>query len=275
MSLYARPADLETALALMADGERRVLAGGTDVYPMAGARIAGPVLDVTALPELRGIEHGTGLRMGAAVTWSEIAEATLPASLHGLQQAARQIGARQIQNAGTLGGNLCNASPAADGVPPLLTLNAEVELASPRGRRRMALGHFLEGPRKTRRAPDEVMVAVHLPPEALAGRGAFVKLGARRHLVISIAMVAVRLVTSGQFVTDIAIAVGACSPVARRLVDVENALRGRPLDGLAERVDAVAVKASLSPIADVRASAEYRAEAAAELIRRAIAQVLP
>ncbi len=118
MQDYCRPDTLDAALAFLAGGAR-VLAGGTDIYPAAGARLTGPVLDLTGVAGLRGIVAGQGLRIGACATWSDIAEADLPPALRALQQAAGAVGGRQIQNAGTIGGNLCNASPAADGVPPL------------------------------------------------------------------------------------------------------------------------------------------------------------
>lgn len=271
MTAYACPADLQTALALAADGSRQVLAGGTDIYPaLLGQRLLGPVLDISRLPGLRQVSLSNGLRIGAATTWADLAETALPPALHGLQQAARQVGARQVQNAGTIGGNLCNASPAADGVPPLLTLDAQVELASLRGVRSLALSEFLLGPRKTARASDEVMTAIVIPQTALAGSACFMKLGARSHLVISIAMVAVRLVTDGKTLTDIAISVGACSPVARRLTRVEQALLGVALADAAGAITAADVAAALAPIDDVRATAGYRLKAAVELVRRAV-----
>lgn len=271
MTAYARPSDLPAALALLADGGWQVLAGGTDIYPGAGARLAGDVLDLSALSSLRGITRGDGLRIGACTTWSDLAEADLPPALAGLQAAARQVGGRQVQNAGTIGGNLCNASPAADGVPPLLTLDAEVELGSARGLRRMPLADYLRGPRQTSRAPDELLLAVLIPGRALQGRSGFLKLGARAHLVISIAMVAVRCVTKGSIVTEIGVAIGACGPVAARQPVAELALTGQPLAGLADRLRPEDL--TLSPIDDIRASAAYRREAAFELTRRALAEV--
>lgn len=265
---YHQAATLTEALDLAGRGAR-LLAGGTDLYPGAGTRLAGSVVDIAGLAELRGISAGDGLRIGASTTWSEIAAAALPSACAALQEAALQVGGRQIQNAGTVGGNLCNASPAADGVPPLLVLDAEVELAGAGGLRRLPLSDFLLGPRRVDLRPGEVLVALHLPQAALAGRSRFEKLGARAYLVISIAMVAVRLeILDGQ-ITTARVAVGACGPVARRLTAVEAALLG-PVAGAADRVDAAQVAAGLSPIADVRASAEYRAGAAAELIRRAV-----
>ena len=236
MTDYCRPLHLEDALALLADGPRMVLAGGTDLYPAAGAGLGTPVLDISGLAGMREIEAGEGLRIGGGVTWSEIAAAKLPDAFAGLQQAAVQIGGRQIQNVGTVAGNICNASPAADGVPPLLTLDAQVELASASGRRRVPLADFVLGPRRTARATDELVLALHVPAPAVAGKGVFLKLGARAHLVISIVSVAVRCVTIGGIVTEITVAVGACSPVPCRVPAVEAALTGAAVAGLAARV---------------------------------------
>jgi CO/xanthine dehydrogenase FAD-binding subunit len=269
---YVRPSSLEGALEALAAGPVKVGAGFTDIYPATERKVLpGRILDVAGLEELRGIsETPKGLRIGAATTWSEIAGAALPPALHGLQRAARAVGGRQIQNRGTIGGNLCNASPAADGVPPLLTLDAQVELRSAEGGRDLPLSDFITGPRQTGLRPGELLLAVHLPRAALAGRGAFVKLGAREYLVISIAMAAVRLVINNGTVVQAAVAVGACGPAAVRLPAIEGMLTGRAPDP-GQFADAD-VAAALSPITDVRADAAYREEAAASLLRRAIAE---
>jgi CO/xanthine dehydrogenase FAD-binding subunit len=269
---YARPATLPEALALIAGGGWRVLAGGTDLYPGAGTRLVGAVLDLGGIAGLAGIARADGLRIGAATPWADIAAADLPPALQALREAAQTVGGRQVQVAGTIGGNLCNASPAADGVPPLLALDAEVELQSARGTRRMALSQFLVGPRRTALDPGEVLAAVVIPEAALRGRSAFVKLGARSHLVISIAMVAARIVVEGGRVAGAAVAVGACSAVAQRLPLVEAALIGALPEEAATRVRAEDVTAALSPIDDVRATAPYRRAAAVELVRRAVAE---
>lgn len=270
---YFRPRDLGAALDCLARGPRLILAGGTDVYPATGRQApAGPILDLGAIDGLAGIGPvAGGLRVGAMTRWADIAAADLPAALAALRQAAAEVGGRQIQNAGTLGGNLCNASPAADGVPPLLTVDAEVDLASARGLRRVPLADFLTGPRQTLRRDDEVMTGVFIPEAALSGRSRFVKLGARRYLVISIAMVAVRLVVEGGRIATAALAVGACSATARRLPAVEAALLGAAPDRVAGLIDDARVAAALAPLDDIRASAGYRAAAAAELLRRAVA----
>ncbi len=268
MPAYARPTDLGAALALRAAGYR-VLAGGTDLYPAVGATLAGDILDITALPDLRGIDLADGLRIGAATPWTAIAEATLPPALIALQQAARVVGGRQIQNAGTIGGNLCNASPAADGIPPLLVLDAAVELASATGTRRIPLQTYLKGPRRVDLQPAELLTAILIPPSALRGRSAFTKLGARSHLVISIAMVAVRLVTTAGRITQARVAVGACSATAQRLPLAEAALHGATQTDAAKLIRSEHL-AALAPIDDIRATATYRCEAALELLRRTV-----
>ncbi|MBA3910241.1 MAG: xanthine dehydrogenase [Rhodobacter sp.] len=275
VSSYARPVTLTEALRLLAEGNWRVLAGGTDLYPGTGRALPGSVLDVTEISGFRGITTNNGLRIGAATPWAEIAGAAgLPPALRALQQASSLVGGRQIQVAGTIGGNLCNASPAADGVPPLLALGAEVELASAEGIRRLALTDFLLGPRKTALRAGEVMVAVVIPEAGLSGRSAFVKLGARTHLVISIAMVAARVVVEAGRVTEAAVAVGSCSAVATRLPAVEAALRGAVAGEATGRIAAGDVMAALSPIDDVRATPAYRGAAAVELVRRAVTEAL-
>jgi CO/xanthine dehydrogenase FAD-binding subunit len=270
--VYARPADFAEALRLIAEPDAHVLAGGTDIFPAAGERpLRGRYVDVSRLAELRGLRADGGRhRIGGAVTWSEIASADLPPAFAALQAAAREIGGIQIQNRATLAGNLCNASPAADGVPPLLVLDAEVELVSGRGSRRLPLGEFIAGNRSTVLGQDEIMAAIMVPRQSSSARSSFLKLGARRYLVISIVMVAVLLDVIDGTVRDARVAAGACSAAAKRLAQVERRLIGAAADEeIAERVrqeDLVA----LSPIDDLRGSADYRRDAALTLVRRAI-----
>ena len=271
--MYARPSDLEDALGLLAESGARVIAGATDIYPGAGERpLQGDYVDVSKISALRGVTFDSaGVRIGATTTWTDIVRADLPPAFDALKVAARDIGAVQIQNRGTIAGNLCNASPAADGAPPLLILDAEVELASRRGRRRLPLDVFINGARSTLLAPDEMMTAVVTPLAASTIRSAFFKLGARRYLVISIVMVAVALDVVEGIVRDARIAVGACSVVAQRMREAERLLigahAGPDLGRSIEAKDLV----RLSPIDDVRASADYRSDAALTLVRRAVA----
>ena len=284
MPRYHRPQTLIEALALRAEAASPlvVLGGGTDVYPVRTQRAAWfeaynrDVLDLGAIAELAGVTHGpAGTRIGAMATWSAVAQAELPPVFEALKQASRQIGGVQIQNRGTVGGNLCNASPAADGVPPLLALDAEVELAGPRGRRRMPLSAFVLSNRQTALASDELLVAIHVPPQPASSRALFLKLGARAYLVISIASVAVNLaLDEAGRIACARIAVGACSAAPQRLLALESRLLGEiPSTGLAASVTAADL-AMLSPIDDVRASAAYRSHAALVLVRRALAELL-
>lgn len=274
-SLYLQPPDMAAAVAALAKNGGTVLAGGTDVYPALGeAPLTGPVIDLSRVAGLAGVRRdGPWWRIGAATTWAALTREPLPPGFDGLKAAAREIGSIQIQNRATIGGNICNASPAADGVPPLLTLDAEVELASARGTRRLPLADFILGNRRTDRAADELLSAVLVPAPAADRRSSFLKLGARRYLVISIAMVAVALeIGDDGAIAAARVAVGSCSAVARRLTTLESALAGAPVDGaLAGRVQPMHL-APLAPIDDIRATAAYRREAGLVLIRRALAR---
>jgi CO/xanthine dehydrogenase FAD-binding subunit len=271
--LYLRPKTLHDAVAVLASSGGKILAGGTDFYPALGERLPrGDVVDITDLREIRGISlESEQVRIGGLTTWTEIVRAPLPRCFDALKAAAREIGSVQIQNRGTVAGNLCNASPAADGVPPLLVLEAEVELISPSGERRMPLGEFITGNRKTLRRADEILAAVLVPRHMEDAASAFLKLGARRYLVISISMVAAVLrIDESMTVTEARVAVGSCSAAARRLVELEKDLVGHAVDS--QLVAAVRAEhlALLSPIDDVRATAEYRRAASLTLVRRAL-----
>jgi CO/xanthine dehydrogenase FAD-binding subunit len=249
------------------------LCGGTDVYPAhAGKPLNRPVVDLSGIAALKGItETAEGFRFGAATTWSMIVRAELPPAFDALKQAAREVGSIQIQNRGSIGGNLCNASPAADGVPPLLALDAQVEIATAEGRRVLALSDFITGYRSTALRAGEIVAAVIVPKPAAQARSAFVKLGARRYLVISILMAAATVEKDGAGrIVKAFVAVGAASPVAQRLLELERDMQGlasgaRPSSIIAERH-----VAALSPISDVRATDAYRREAAIAVVGEAL-----
>ena len=275
--MHGRPEELGEALRWLAQGRPAVVAGGTDFYPRRVGRPVEPeLLDLSRLASLRGVQVGdTHWRIGALTTWTDVVRAGLPPALDALVEAALEVGGPQVQNRGTLGGNLCNASPAADGVPALLALDARVELASLRGTRTLPLAEFVLGPRRTALAPDELLVAILVPRGGPAARSRFLKLGHRRYLVISVAMVAAAIdVDEQDRITRAGVAVGACSAAACRLPALEAALAGTPraaLAGIAARVlrDPQAL-APLSPVDDVRGTARYRLDAAATLVARAL-----
>ncbi len=275
---WLRPGTLAEALAMLAAHPTLTpFAGGTDIYPAQATRFAwgegapAAMLDLGAVSAFAGIQAGPEhWRIGAGATWAQLRDAELPPEFDALRTASRAVGGAQIQNRGTVGGNLCNASPAADGVPPLLALDAEVELASLRGTRRLPLADFLRGNRATARAPDELLTAVLVPRRVGDWRSGFEKLGARHYLVISIVMVAATLRMESGRIAEAAIAIGAASPTAQRLPALEAALRGSLPGQVAVQAGHLA---ALSPIDDMRATADYRQAAALVVVQRLLARL--
>jgi CO/xanthine dehydrogenase FAD-binding subunit len=275
MNAYVRPSSLAEAMQVRARAESRILCGGTDFYTALGtAQPKGTIIDLTRIRELNGITMGPSeIRIGACTSWAKLQATALPPSFDALKAAGREVGSIQIQNRATIGGNLCNASPAADGVPPLLALDAEVELVSERSTRQLPLNEFILGNRRTALRPEEILSSIIVPIKMGSGSevSTFAKLGARHYLVISIAMVAVNLVRGDDGrIADARIAVGACSAVAQRLNELESELRGRSAEaGLGHIAEAHHLE-RLSPIDDVRATGTYRRDAALSLVRRAL-----
>jgi CO/xanthine dehydrogenase FAD-binding subunit len=228
------------------------------------------LLDIGALDELRGITHQSDhWRIGALTTWRELDATPLPPLFDGIKAAAREVGGHPTQNAGTIGGNLCNASPAADGVPALLALDAQIELVAAGGRpRRLGVSEFVLGSRRTARQPDELLSAIWVPTRRARVRSQFRKIGSRRFLVISIVSVAATLeVTDDGRIGRAAVAIGACSPVAQRAPGLEARLCGRPANAALGALVEPGDVAQLQPIDDIRASAVYRKQAALALMR--------
>jgi len=273
MGSYFRPLSLADALTALAAAPGLVpLAGGTDYYP---ARVAWmpdeAVLDVTGLPNLRQIEaRADHWWIPCLATWTDVVEVSLPPVFDGLKHAARQVGGMQIQNVATLVGNVCNASPAADGIACLMALEASVELVSAEGTRLLPLEDFVLGPRQNARRSDELVRGLRIPRQHEASGSVFLKLGARRYLVISIAMVAA-VITRGADgrIARARVAVGSCAATARRLPALEAALIGTSGDTLTVLDEHLM---PLSPIDDVRATAAYRRQAVGTLLRRAAAR---
>ena len=277
MADYLRPTSLDDALAALADRPRMMLAGGTDVYPAnVGRPIVDDILDVTGLPSLRSITIDDGVvRIPALATWTDLVRAELPPAFDGLKAAARSIGGVQIQNRGTLAGNLCNASPAADGLPNLMALDARVELASAGGRREIPVGEFVIGNRRTIRRPDELVIAIVVPLPSSSSPSTFLKLGSRAYLVISIASVAAVIdVAPDGRVASARIVVGACSEVPARIEAAEARIVGQPASGSLGASIAAEDFDVLSPIDDVRGTGAYRRDVATTLVRRAVSELV-
>ena len=282
MGSYLRPTTVTEAIEALARARAEgrpgtVVAGATDHYPgQVGRVIDHDVIDISGLVGLRRIEEvGGGWRIPALATWTDVGTASLPPMFDGLRRAALAVGGRQIQNRATVVGNLVNASPAADGTPNLLALDAVVTLASVRGERRVPVADFVTGNRTTVREVDELVSGLFVPAPDAGARATFLKLGSRAYLVISIAMVAAVLaVDATRRITAARVAVGACSPVAQRLPELEAVLRGMPAaPGIGETLRSEHLIA-LSPIDDIRGTAAYRREAAETLVRRALEELV-
>ncbi|WP_089718195.1 FAD binding domain-containing protein [Candidatus Entotheonella palauensis] len=281
MGRYEQPDSLEQSLEILARSPMTIVAGATDIYPQQttpkvwGGYESTGWLDISKIDGLRDIvERDDHYHIGCLTTWTDIQRADLPPYFDGLKCAAQDVGSLQIQNRGTVVGNLCNASPAADGVPPLLTLNAMVDICSHRGQRQLPLSQFILGNRRTALEPDEMVVAIQVPKLSSRCRSAFSKLGARRYLVISIAMAAAVIdLEPDRTIGDCRIAIGACSAVAMRLTVLEQALMGQAIHTVSPDMFGPDLFTELAPIDDVCASASYRRRAAQVLTSRLLTEL--
>ena len=271
------PDNLTSALASMAT-PAKVIAGCTDFYPgLKVGHVPDRLVDVSKVSEMVGItKTSPGWRIGASTTWSEIIDYTFPAAFDGLKAAGKEVGSIQIQNSGTIAGNICNASPAADGIPPLLTLEAMVEVQSVGSKRLLNLEDFVLGPREVDLTTNELVTAIWVPEIRNNTTSSFLKLGSRKYLVISIAMVAVTVAISPQGLIEfLNISVGSCSPVARRLLTLEEKLKGLKASDLLQNIPVEEKDLTiLSPITDVRGTSEYRQSAVIELCQSAISEAI-
>jgi len=271
MTAYLRPRDLDEALAARAaHPEWMVLAGGTDLMVNANHRAAPPgILDLWRFAPIGFVRIADGvLSIGAGTTWLEVErDAGVRRHAAPLAAAAREIGALQIQARATLGGNVGTSSPVGDSLPVLLALDAEIEVASPRGHRRVAYHDWCTGYRTTRLAADELIVAAHLPLPGPSTRTAWRKVGTRRAQSISKVMGAAAITLDGDTVVDARIALGAVADRPIRVAAAEAAVRGLRLADAADAARA-AVRTAIQPIDDVRSTAGYRREVAENLVAR-------
>jgi CO/xanthine dehydrogenase FAD-binding subunit len=270
-----QPPDLNEALRVLSVARPHVLAGGTTLHGLhARSRAGEDILDIMRIPSLRALRSESDvITVGATLTWSELLAAHLPLICRGLERAARGVGGRQVQNAGTVGGNVCNASPANDGVVPLLALEASVELRSIEGERRMSLSEFLRE-RASTPARRELLTAIVIPRWGSGSRSTFLKLGARRQLAPSIVSVAATLQPDANGkVARAAIAVGACTAVSQRWVSLERKLIDRTL--AEDLADCVAEEDldSIAPLSGGHPGAAYRRQALQVLTRRALREL--
>ncbi len=275
--MFVQALDIPQALKFLQQGDWRILAGGTDFYPSLQDRLPinssqGKILDISAIPDLNKIHETPDYwRFGALTRWRDVQDASLPSRLRCLQQVAREVGSLQIQNRATMVGNLCTASPAGDGIPALLALRSEVEIVSFARKRQIKLADFITGYRSTALELGEMVSAILVPNLRQEGVSQFRKLGSRKYLVISIAMVVVHLVLDADNkIIDATIAVGACSAVAQQIPMLAQELIGKKRDKkLGDNVVSHQFE-HLTPIDDVRATSDYRKQIVPELVRRTL-----
>jgi carbon-monoxide dehydrogenase medium subunit len=273
---YFAPATLPEAIGLLEAHQGRaakVLAGGTDLFLRMRHRVAAPevVIDIKRIPELAVLSHSDsdGLHIGAAVCHADVVQHDgVRRSYGALAEAASWVGSRQTRHRGTVVGNLCNASPAADTAPALLAYRAVVKIAGPGGARDVPIERFFQGPGQTVLAPMEIVTAVVLPPLGDHGWG-FLR---RTRTAIDIALVSscAVVIASNETCQEVSIGLGAVAPTAIRARQAEDALRGqRPTEALMHTVGQLAA-ANCNPISDVRCSGDYRKSMVGVLTRRCV-----
>ena len=271
MTAYVRPRDLAEAVAARAAHPGwMVLAGGTDLMVNANHReVPAGLIDLWRLPSICFVRVADdAIAIGAGTTWHEVERhPAIRERMRPPAAAAREIGALQIQARATLGGNVGTSSPVGDSLPVLLALDAELEVASVRGARRVPYHEWCTGYRTTQLSPDELIVAAHVPVPGPATRTTWRKVGTRRAQSISKVMGAAAITLDGDVVTSARVALGAVADRPIRIAAVEAAVRGQRLGAAAEAARA-AVRTSIKPIDDVRSTADYRREVAENLVAR-------
>ena len=272
---YEAPNSLDQAVALLAaePGEARVLAGGTDLLVQMKTDLIEPALlvDIKGIPETRQIvEEGGGLRVGAAVTGAELKEhPRLRTAWPGVVEAANLIGSTQIQGRATMGGNLCNGSPAADSVPALIAAGAKASIIGPKGRRDMPVEDIMVGPRRLALAKGEIIISFLLPPKPARTGDAYLRFIPRTEMDIAVVGCGICLALDGSGICTAArVSLGAVAPRPLLVADAAKALIGSKVDEAALQKLEAAAQAACQPIDDKRGTREYRIKVAGVLARR-------
>ena len=279
---YVAPSSLEQAAGYLHSGDVTILAGGTDLMPQSQGgklKLKRTLMNINHIPELNGIAIDSGtIRIGALATITEIMQSELVKQhLPILIEACDHFASNQIRNAATLGGNICNASPAGDMLVPLMVLDAEVELASkPNGsltRRRMPLTEFFVGPGKTKRSQAELLAGVRIALPRAIHYASFFKFGTRPALDISTISIGIAGTLKDGALSNVRVAFGAVAPVPLRAPRTEQALEGKRLDPATIEAVAKVARDEVTPIDDIRATAWYRKELIHNITKRMLAHV--
>jgi carbon-monoxide dehydrogenase medium subunit len=273
---YEAPESLEGAVALLgaANGDARVLAGGTDLLVQMRADLVDPALivDIKKIRETRTVtQESGGWRIGAAVTGAELKEhAQLKQAWPGVVEAANLIGSTQVQGRATLGGNLCNGSPAADSVPALIAAGAVATLAGPQGKRDLPVEDVMLGPRQLALRRGEFVVSFLLPPRPPRSADAYLRFIPRTEMDIAVVGAGVNLTVDGAgTITAARVSLGAVAPRVLLVQEAAQAIIGSRLDEAAQERLAAAARAACRPIDDKRGTTEFRVDVAGVLARRA------
>ena len=273
---YEAPDSLEGAVALLAgaQGEARVLAGGTDLLVQMRADVLDPelIVDIKKIKETRAVtEEKGGWRIGAAVTGAELKEhARLKKAWPGVVEAANLIGSTQVQGRATLGGNLCNGSPAADSVPALIAAGAVATLVGPKGTRDLPVEDVMLGPRKLALGKGEIVASFLLPPRAARSSDAYLRFIPRTEMDIAVVGAGVSLTVDGAgLVTAARVSLGAVAARVLLVAEAAQAIVGSRLDAPAQERLEAAARAACRPIDDKRGTVEFRIQVAGVLARRA------
>jgi CO/xanthine dehydrogenase FAD-binding subunit len=273
------PATLAEAYALLSERGRsiKVIAGGTDLMVLMNAHVldAAEFLDIWRLNELRGItDEDDVLRVGGLATYTQLIESELiQRHVPALIDASRTIGAIQIQNRGTIGGNIVNASPAGDSLPVLAAYDVEIEIGSARGTRQVAFNEFYTGYRRTTLEPDELVLAVRIPKLKEGERDFFWKVGTRRAQAISKTVLAAKAKMSGQTIEAISIGVGSVAPTVIRASQTEGLLTGATLTPALVEEARRLIAQEIAPITDLRSTEHYRRTVTANVLVKFLRQL--
>ena len=251
---YFQPNNLNSAFdALDNNNNLTIAAGCTDLFPTTNdISLNKNVLDITNIDSIKGFQFDDKYtKIGAATTWTDIINENLPSCYNMLKACAKEVGSIQIQNLGTIGGNICNASPAADSIPCLLSLDAKIELSSKNNKRIIPVDEFIYGARKTKLQTGELLTSIIVPRAKDKGFSSFKKIGARKYLVISISMVACYIYITDNKIKDIAISIGSCSEVAKRIFSIERQIIEKDInENFIDNVDYSQLN-EISPVTDV------------------------
>jgi len=275
---YKTPNTIEEAIELLwqAEGKAKIIAGGTDLVIglRNGDHAPQSIVDITRIEDLRKIEEKNGMvSIGAAITHSEIASSSL-VKKYGkvLSDAASEIGSPQIRNLGTIGGNIVNASPSADTLPPLMVLNAIGRVASKDGMKDVPLVHLFHGPYQTNLKPNEVLVQIIFPKLSPDVRSSFIRLARRDAMAIARMSVAVILQIGENRIKDIRISVGSVTPTPQRMSEAEAFLRGKTPDEELLQKASFKISGSMIQQSGIRSSTSYKRPVVEALFVRAMRQ---